>query len=380
MKVIVDTNVLLDYPDVVEKYEEIYLPSVVLEELDKLKRDKNLGFKVRRAARIIDSAQNIKFILEDNYTMPDGWDDKNDNKIVMCAKKHGLTIISNDLLLKAHAESAGVRCERYHKNYDAIVSYVEKTLTDEEVNLFFDKNYDFEFEEKYVIVKDRDGNIIGTNIKPPTFKSEAFGIIRPKDYYQAIAMDSLINDKFTVLTGKAGTAKTLLSLAYALQEIEKNRRRKLIIIHNPTKVQGSEELGYYKGDFIEKLMQSSIGNILKTKLGGEMAVNQLIKQEKLEVVPASDCRGMEIPEDCILYVTEAQNLTTEMMKLIIQRTAEGAKIIFDGDYDAQVDSILYEHNNGLKRVIEVFSSYDFFSHIRLVNIYRSEIANIAEGL
>lgn len=380
MKVIVDTNVLLDYPDVVEKYEEIYLPSVVLEELDKLKRDKNLGFKVRRAARIIDSAQNIKFILEDNYTMPDGWDDKNDNKIVMCAKKYGLTIISNDLLLKAHAESAGVKCERYHKNYDAIVSYVEKTLTDEEVNLFFDKNYDFEFEEKYVIVKDRDGNIIGTNIKPPTFKSEALGTIRPKDSYQAIAMDSLINDKFTVLTGKAGTAKTLLSLAYALQEIEKNRRRKLIIIHNPTKVQGSEELGYYKGDFIEKLMQSSIGNILKTKLGGEMSVNQLIKQEKLEVVPASDCRGMEIPEDCILYVTEAQNLTTEMMKLIIQRTEEGAKIIFDGDYDTQVDSILYEHNNGLKRVIEVFSSYDFFSHIRLVNIYRSEIANIAEGL
>lgn len=378
-KVVIDTNVLLDYPNVIQEFEEIFLPSAVLEELDKLKKDRNLGYKARRASRAIDEATNISYILEENYEMPDGWDkNKNDNKIIMCAKEKGLLIISNDLLVRAKAAALKLNYEGYTKNYDVITSYVEKTLTDEEINQFYAK--ELTFEEKYVIIKDSMGNIIDTNVKSPTFKSAMLGTVRPLDQYQAIAMDSLINDTFTTLTGKAGTAKTLLSLAYAFQEIEKGRKRKIIIIHNPTCVQGATELGFYKGDAIEKLMQSSIGNILKTKLGGEMMVNQLIKQEVIEAVPMSDCRGMEIPEGSILYVTEAQNLTSEMAKLIIQRAAEDVKVIFDGDYDAQVDSYLYEHNNGLKRVIEVFSKYDLFSHVRLVNIYRSEIANIAEEL
>ena len=103
-KVVIDTNVLLDYPNVIQEFEEIFLPSAVLEELDKLKKDRNLGYKARRASRVIDEATNISYILEENYEMPDGWDkNKNDNKIIMCAKEKGLLIISNDLLVRAKA-------------------------------------------------------------------------------------------------------------------------------------------------------------------------------------------------------------------------------------------------------------------------------------
>ena len=197
--------------------------------------------------------------------------------------------------------------------------------------------------------------------------------------YQICAIDSLVDDDFTIITGKAGTGKTLLSLTYALREIISEKRRKLIIFVNPVKTRGAEVIGFYTGSRTEKLMQNSIGAILSSKLGGLEVVEDLMEKDKLEILPISDIRGFEVGQDDIMYITEAQNLNIELIKLAIQRCAEGAKIILEGDPTTQVDHFSFEgEGNGLIRAIEVFEGYEGFSHVNLPNIYRSAMADRAE--
>jgi len=95
----------------------------------------------------------------------------------------------------------------------------------------------------------------------------------------------------------------------------------------------------------------------------------------------ADCRGMEIRDNEILYLTETQNTTVELIKLALSRVSSGAKVIIEGDYKTQVDSSIFEgSHNGLKRVIDVFKGNELFGYVELQNIWRSKIAQLAEGL
>ena len=217
---------------------------------------------------------------------------------------------------------------------------------------------------------------------PRHIYSSHFGRIEALDEFQMCAIDSLYKDNLTVITGKAGSGKTLLSLSYALQEVLSGKRSKLIIFANPVKTRGSEQLGYYPGDRTEKLMQNSVGAMLVSKFGGDpMAVDQLIQDGMLEILPFSDIRGFEVSESQIMYISEAQNLNVDLAKLAIQRCAEGAKIILEGDPQTQVDHYSFEGNqNGLRRIIEVFEGTEGFSHVYLPNIRRSKIADLADKM
>jgi predicted ribonuclease YlaK len=123
--------------------------------------------------------------------------------------------------------------------------------------------------------------------------------------------------------------------------------------------------------------------MLSSKMGDSdnLVIDDLITQNKLEILPISDIRGFEVGPKQIMYITEAQNLSTDLVKLAIQRCAEGSKIILEGDPMTQVDNYAFEgHGNGLRRVIEVFEGYYDFSHVLLPNIYRSQIADKAEEI
>jgi len=125
---------------------------------------------------------------------------------------------------------------------------------------------------------------------------------------------------------------------------------------------GSAKLGYYPGDRTEKLLDSSIGNFLISKLGAREAVERLIEEEQLLLLPMSDIRGFDTTGmKAGIYITEAQNLTIDLMKLALQRIGEDSICILDGDNEAQVDLGLYAgSNNGLKRVSEVFRGQPFY--------------------
>ena len=201
------------------------------------------------------------------------------------------------------------------------------------------------------------------------------------------AIDSLLNNQITLLRGEAGTGKSLLALGYLFYALDKGIIEKIIIFCNTTTVTGSKELGFYKGSKDDKILQGTIGNFLRSKLGDMIEIERLMGkmqgcQEKLIVLPMSDLRGFDTSKmNAGVFITEAQNTTKELMKLCLQRIGDDSKVIIDGDDTSQVDSWLYEgNNNGIKRLSEVFRGSSIYGEVTLQKCYRSKIANIAKNM
>ena len=138
----------------------------------------------------------------------------------------------------------------------------------------------------------------------------------------------------------------------------------------------------YPGTRDEKLLDSQIGNLLSSKLGSKFEVEELIAEERLVLLPLSDIRGYDTNGmHAGIYISEAQNLDTELMKLTLQRIGEDSICIIDGDYDAQVDLDIYSgDNNGMRRLSQVFRGQDFYGEVKLQKIYRSRIAALAQEM
>ncbi|KFZ25882.1 MAG: PhoH-like protein [Candidatus Izimaplasma bacterium HR2] len=408
----VDTNVLLDYPELLFEHENVVIPMVVLEELDHLKtKGGEVGYKARKAVRAIKGHIgncNLKILYNreiESLKIP------NDNKIIAYVVKYGnmelegcnkVILITNDINMELKAKAVFGRkmelgeCDkeyivwnlypnkRKYKGWERITDHKELE------GIFLGNKKDLGFEiGTYAIMDDlvskgsvyRFTGVSFVKINYLAFHSKIMGTIKPKDSYQLAVIHSLIKDDFTVLVGPAGSGKTLLSLSYAFDMIEQKKFEKLIIAINPIAARGVAEMGFLKGDKIDKLLGGSLGGILISKLGTRKAVVDLINSGILEITSIAQCRGRQINKGEILYIPEAQNLTIDTTKLMIQRVEEGAKLILDGDYKAQVDASVYAgQNNGLARAIEVFKEYSFFGVMYLPNIYRSMMADIAEKM
>lgn len=397
-KVVIDTNVLLVDPTVLFMYDNVLLPIAILEELDGLKKaEGELGYKARTVIKTLEGLDNIDYICRDYFNFNvNGWDiEKNDNQIIFCAKEFECKLITNDLNMKIKAKSIGVETENYvaFNPKNDYKGYREIYLNEEEQAHFYlnmNSLYNFEINE-YCIIKDLTTKALVDTYKwtsngfMPIVKkpldSLMFAKIKPKDIYQELAIDSLNSNKLSVLTGVAGTAKTLLSLGYIFQQLQKDKLDQVIIIHNPVAMNKSTQLGYYSGDRTQKLLQTSLGGILSSKLGGMMTIETLMNQGKLMLMPLADARGFETTENSCLYITEGQNLDIYLLKTVLQRAKEGTKVIVEGDIAGQCDHANFSYDkNGMRRAIEVFKGNDCFSCVELQNIYRSKIAEIADKM
>lgn len=138
----------------------------------------------------------------------------------------------------------------------------------------------------------------------------------------------------------------------------------------------------YPGSRTEKLLDSQIGNLLESKLGDRIAVERLIDDGQLVLLPMSDIRGYDTTGmNAAIYISEAQNLDIELMRLALQRIGEDSICILDGDSNAQVDLSMYAgDNNGMRRVSQVFRGSDIYGEVTLKQIYRSKIAELAQQL
>jgi PhoH-like ATPase len=217
-------------------------------------------------------------------------------------------------------------------------------------------------------------------------KNLAYGI-KPRNAEQTFALDALTNTNIPLvsMTGKAGTGKTLLALAAALQ-IRKNYRQ--IFIARPVVPLSNKDIGYLPGDVESKLapyMQPLWDNLkviqdqyVETDKN-HLLINQLLKDEKLIIEPLSYIRGRSL-QRIFFIVDEAQNLTPHEIKTIITRAGEGAKIVLTGDVYQIDHPYLDSQSNGLSYLIDNFKGQKLYAHINLEKGERSELAELASNL
>lgn len=396
-RLIIDTSIFIEDLDLVKELMNNYLvciPYVILQELDNLKANGNneQSHKARNAARFINYNKD-KFGFIDVARANDS---TNDDLIVKTAKINNCHLVTNDIYMQIKATATGIELVDIATSNDEYKGYRELYTNSDENNKILADIYNDRtnnslglLTNEYLLVKNSDGVTVDkmkctkdgfVSFNNKSIDSKTIGNIKPLDEYQSCLIDSLINNKMSMVKGRAGSGKTLISLAYAFSMIEKGKYNKLIVFSNPVSSRNSARLGYYPGTRNEKILDSFVGSMLASKLGDMEGVYQLIDSKKLELLPFSDIRGYDTSGmKAIIYIVEAQNLSVDLMKLAIQRVADGCKLIIDGDYNAQVDMSAYEGSqNGMRRVSEVFRGQDFYGEVELNNIYRSDMARIAD--
>lgn len=215
---------------------------------------------------------------------------------------------------------------------------------------------------------------------------EAYGI-RPRNDEQKMALDALLNPKIKLvsLTGGAGTGKTLLALAAAL---EQEKDYDSIIISRPTVILGNQDIGFLPGDqkskmspFLQPLMDNL--NVIKGQFrpGSREAlkIEGLLKDEKLVIEPLAYIRGRSLGK-AFFIIDEAQNLTPLEMKTIITRAGEGTKMAFTGDIFQIDQPYLDQWTNGLTHIGEKMAGQAIFQHVFLRKGERSELSELAAKL
>ena len=410
MKLFFDTNILLHKN--LEEFNFFYISNISIEELQKIKtsnlKDEQTKYKARNAVRWLKNNLN-KFeivLYQDKHLKVPFTVDSNDKRIIATAlmqqkqRKEKILFQTMDLNCFFLAKSSGLNAELIEETQQSNYKGYAKIFcnSDDQLSDLYSKLYSKTFGQEeflineYILIYDKDNNLIdkykyiGDNsfakINFISAESRMFGKVKPIDPYQELVLDSFKHNQMTLVKGPAGTGKSLLSVAYLFSLLEKGEIDKIIIFCNTIATAGSAKLGYYPGSRSEKLLDSQIGNFLISKLGSRIAVEQLMQQEKLLLLPMSDIRGFDTSGmKAGIYITEAQNLTIELLKLALQRIGKDSICILDGDNKTQVDLALYAgNNNGLKRVSQVFKGQDFYGEITLQTIHRSKIAQVANNM
>lgn len=397
---------LFDNPE-----DEIYITSISLNELEKIKSAANKDPAIKYAAR-----QVLNLLVKSNMPyyclfyspkmfVPEGLEDNNDNKILCTIQWYinqktlsdDFVLVTNDLAMRLMAINIfNFNTESVTIEPDEYSGYLELTMTEDEMAAFYTTHDNTTINAKinqYINIYNKEGQRVDTvcwtgeefrPLKYKSFYSQQLGEVKPfkGDIYQAMVADSLLNNKLTMIKGPAGAGKTHLALGYLFYQLEKNKIDKIIIFCNTVATKNSAKLGFYPGTRDEKLLDSQIGNLLSSKLGGKIAVEQLIDEERLVLLPMSDIRGYDTSGmNAGIYIPEAQNLDVELLKLAIQRVGEDSFMILDGDIKSQVDLIEYEGaNNGMRRASKVFRGTDLYGEVTLKQIHRSRIAEIANQM
>lgn len=407
-------SLLTQGSNIFNKPKKFYISSITLKELENIKtsnyKDQSVKFKTRKILRLLAEKEETYEVI--NYE--NSWSDllcnysvlsdNNDSKIILTAiqtqKKLGIDLIfvTQDLSCKHIAAAAGLETLYLQEKQSSYKGYIISSYkTDDQLAEIYEKIYNYDnyfnlYENQYLLIKDPNNHIIdrykrkGSQLERVPdficFESKMFGKVKPKDQYQLIAMDSLLSNKITMVKGAAGTGKSYLSIAFLFYLLQHNKIDKIIIFCNTVATNGSAKLGYYPGSRDEKLLDSQIGNFLTSKLGDKEAVVECIEKGLIVLLPMSDIRGFDTSGmRAGIYITEAQNMDIELIRLALQRVGQDSICILDGDSDAQVDLSLYAgSNNGMKRVSQVFRGEDVYGEISLPNIYRSKIAKIAQKL
>lgn len=433
---VLDTNVILHDYKCIWNFEEndIYIPIVVLEELDRFKKgNEQINYNAREFARELDLVANESlfskgadlgkgkgrlFVLTGSE-YPDiishsFVEHTPDHRILAATwilreqKKNTKTIlVTKDINLRMKALSLGLDAEDYindkvtnfnvfeknHETYTNVPTELIDKMYGAEGSIALDEldfSADIEPQDCFVLKSNRSSVLARynpfTGVVKRVEKERCFGI-EPRNAEQAFALNVLLDDdiKLVALTGKSGTGKTLLALAAALH---KNESYKQILLARPIVALSNKDLGYLPGDEkkkIEPYMQPLFDNLNVIKhnfsyQGKEIRqIEEMQRNQQLVIEALAYIRGRSL-SDTYFIVDEAQNLTPHEIKTIITRAGEGTKIVFTGDIQ-QIDSpYLDMYSNGLVYMIDRMRGQNLFAHINLMKGERSLLSDLASSL
>lgn len=436
---ILDTNVILHDATCIHQFQEndIVIPLVVIEEIDHFKRGSQvINFNARDFARTLDSITgNALFnggislgkgkgkvrIAITKGLSPEIADvfreDTPDHRILSVALdlhkkskgKKAIILVSKDVNLRMKAKALSIPAEDYAtdrvRSIEGLFTGKEtiEDVDDATIAAFYqppfempagqvlDKKKHDLVPNKYFILRNPGRSVLAylsadCSRLQKLEKVPAYGI-KPRNAEQTFAVDALTRTSIPLvtLTGKAGTGKTLLALASAIQ-IKKNYRQ--IFLARPVVPLSNKDMGYLPGDVESKLapyMQPLWDNlkIIQNQFSEEdrqyQLIDQMIKEGKLVIEPLSYIRGRSL-QKIFFIVDEAQNLTPHEIKTIITRAGEGVKIVLTGDIYQIDHPYLDAQSNGVSYLIDHFKGQRLYAHMNLEKGERSELAELASNL
>jgi PhoH-like ATPase len=432
---VLDTSVLLHDFDAIVNFKEhfVAIPITVLEELDKFKIGNDTkNFSAREVIRFIDKLSGsgslqewialekglgkFRVVMDEQ---PDGLNaekvyamGKNDHKIINAAlrlmelePKRVVILVTKDINLRIKAKALGVVAEDYQTgkvdaaDIQTVGKYGVEGIDAEVIREIFTRG---SIEENGLLgdKKETNGYYILKNGKTSSLafynhhsdqierieKEFVYGI-KPKNAEQAFAFHALLNTdvKLVAMQGVAGTGKTLLALASAL---EQNKKFNQVILARPLVPLSNKEIGFLPGDADDKIgpyMEPLWDNLkfIKSQFGENekkyKAILEMEQTKRIVITPLAFIRGRSL-SNIMFIIDEAQNLTPHEVKTIITRAGENTKIVFTGDVH-QIDTpYLDENSNGLAYLIDRLKGQPLFAHVRLEKGERSELANLANDL
>ena len=432
---VLDTNVILHDSGCIRNFEEndIAIPITVLEELDQFKRgNEDLNFQAREFLRRIDvltgdvlSEQgsplgpglgSIRVILGSGRHDRLGesfLQDTPDHRILGLAlglqREHAdrpVILVSKDTNLRMKAKSLGLKAQDYTsdkvESFDKLYTgkRVVEGIESETIDRFYaegavpagefthvshplaNENFILRNGSKSALATYRPGTRAFTRVE----KQACYGIT-PRNAEQSFALRALLDDdiKLVTIAGTAGTGKTLLALAAALESRQKYRQ---ILLARPVVPLSNRDLGFLPGDVGEKLdpyMQPLYDNltVIRHQCGENTQAAQRVvemrESEKLQITPLAYIRGRSL-QRIFFIVDEAQNLTPHEIKTIITRAGEGTKIVFTGDVCQIYQPYLDALSNGLSYVIHRMMGQPIYAHVTLEKGERSALADLASEL
>jgi PhoH-like ATPase len=433
---VIDTSVIIYSHDAIMNFEEhdVAIPITVLEELDNFKKGNDIkNFEAREFIRLIDELSkgqklqnwiplngkdrgSFKVLMDSHGTVDTETifrERKADHRILNAALKlqeespdAKVILVTKDVNLRLKAKSLNMAAEDYEtgkiKNVSSLYSgkSVLEDLDPEKINALY-KDGGLEAKaclnghkptaNSFFILKGlRKSGLAYFN---PEFdklelveKRPVYGI-KPRNAEQTFAIHAILNPmvKLLSITGVAGTGKTLLALAGAL---EQRRNFKQIYLARPVVPLSNKDIGYLPGDIKSKLNpymeplwdnMKFIQNQYKESDKEYKNLTDMINKEKLVITPLAYIRGRSL-SNIFFIVDEAQNLTPHEIKTIISRAGENTKFVFTGDI-YQIDTpYLDSQSNGLSYLIDRIQGHPLYAHINLEKGERSELANLANEL
>ena len=433
---VLDTNVILHDCGCIRNFEEndVAIPITVLEELDQFKRgNEDIHFQAREFLRRLDALTgdvlsqggsplgpglgSIRVVIGG---APDGrindafFQDTPDHRILRATlaiqeqeAPRQVILVSKDTNLRMKAKSLGIRAQDYTSDkvqgFDKLYSgkRIVEGVASEAIDHIYanggvlpaaelpleqppraNENFVLRNGSKSALATFRRGDQAFHRVE----KLSCYGIT-PRNAEQSFALKALMDDsiKLVTLAGTAGTGKTLLALAAALESRQKYRQ---IMLARPVVPLSNRDLGFLPGDIADKLdpyMQPLYDNltVIRHQCGDDTQAAQRIvdmrESEKLVITPLAYIRGRSL-QRMFFIVDEAQNLTPHEVKTIITRAGEGTKIVFTGDV-AQIDQpYLDALSNGLSYLIHRMVGQPIYAHVTLEKGERSELADLASEL